>query len=305
MRKTAAKKKVVGVRKHPAVSAKKVLPSKVKVPETDMMQYLWLLYGREKIGKTTFFSQFPGALFLATEPGTKGLSIYEVAVTDWGIIRQVRQELSTTDRFELVVFDTVDRAYDMCLDYVCKKKGIEYPGEDVTGQQDFGRSWRAVKQEFMHEIHGIIQTGRGVAFTSHVSEMEFKSGLGKKYTKIFPSMSTQARKVIEALVDFFLYADYFSDSEGTTHRVLITEGDETIWAGSRSVDGITLPRMLPMHPTQGYEILRDAFHGDHPGLDPSTLRVEDKTSKTASSFLPKYRRESEGGVAKRKAPKRK
>ena len=266
------------------------LPTKMKEVEVDFLRYIILVYGREKIGKTTLFSQFPDILFAATEPGTKGIKVFEFnhedgGVKDWSIFQEMVKLLTTTKHnFKGVCIDTADRAYDMCLDWVCANRGIEYPGQTSTGEEDYGKSWRAVKTEFTEQIHILHQAGLGVYFTSHAKETTIKTRSGDKYTRIFPSMSNQARTVVEALVDFFFYAEYIKTDQGTS-RILICEGDETIWAGARSSLAGVFPQFLPLLREGGFRVLEEAFNGTYTGLDPEWLKPSRATSETADKFL--------------------
>ena len=269
------------------------LPTAPKEQDTDISHYTTLIYGREKIGKTTLMSSFPDALFLSTEPGTKGLKVFEFnaengGITSWDVFRAAVDLLEKDrTRFKTIVIDTADRAYDMCLDWVCDTMKIEYPGHDSNGTEDFGKSWRAVKMEFLECIHRIAKTGRGICFTSHAKETEFKTKSGEKYTRIFPSMSSQARTVIEAIVDMFFYAEYVRDPSGETKRILICQGDDTIWAGARATVGGVFPQFLPMKAKDGYVVIRDAFMGKLVGIDPATLVPARTTTETAKKLIVK------------------
>lgn len=279
------------------------LPEHPKEPDTNILHYTGLLYGREKIGKTTMMASFPDALFLATEPGTRGQRIYEYnaengGCKNWDLIRRAVELLEKTDRFKTVVIDTVDRAYDMALDYVCRVLRIDYPGQDDSGREDFGKSWRAVKQEFLSVVHRILQTGRGLWFTSHCREEEIKSRSGETYTRIFPSMSRQARGVVEAVVDMFFYCEYMRSSgpDDQVHRVLVTHGNELVWAGTRGIDGVVLPPLVPLLPEGGFDLLQRAFQGEPVGLDPKTLlpvRGATEGSKMVVRALRRKQEESE------------
>lgn len=282
----------------PAVQKKETpaplsLPDSPKEPDRDVSHYLLLLYGREKIGKTTWLSSFPEAIYFSTEPGAKGLSVYEFnhengGVKNWDIFRSGVDLLEKNPgRFKTVVIDTVDRAYDMCLDWVCENRGIEYPGHDSSGEEDFGKSWRAVKMEFLEQIHRIVQTGRGICFTSHAKEEVFKTRSGDRFTRIYPTMSKQARGVIEAIVDMFFYAEYIRGTDGQTQRILICQGDETIWAGARETIGASFPQFLPLEKKGGYDTLSKAFLGEFKGIDPGTLVPSKTTTETAKDFIRK------------------
>jgi hypothetical protein len=278
------------------------LPTEPKEPNHDLGDYLLLIYGREKIGKTKMLSSFPNAIFFSTEPGSKGLRIYEFnaedgAVRNWDIFRKGVDLLEKNrGQFKTVIIDTVDRAYDMCLDWVCENKGIEYPGQDSDGKEDFGKSWRAVKMEFLDAIHRLSQAGYGIVFTSHAKETEIKTRTGEKYWRIFPTMSGQARAVVEAIVDLFFYAEYVRGADGTTQRILVCEGDETIWAGARETVAETFPRFLPLLKEGGYDVIKSAFLGEDVGLDPATFLPTKQTSNTGRTFIQKAK--TKAAVAK-------
>jgi len=266
------------------------LPTERKKPETDPLRYTLLLYGREKIGKTTWLASFPGAIFFSTEPGTKGLPIFEYNSDDggcrsWEILRHgVKLLEQDTSKFKTVVIDTADRAYELCMDYVCKSLGIPHPGEDIGGKKDYGRSWKEIKKEFTSVLHRILQTGRGLVLTSHAKEETFRSRSGEEFTRIHPSMPGQARSVVESLVDLFFYCEYMRAPDGSTKRVIITSGDEVVFAGHRSLDGVSLPHLIPMTKEGGFNLYALAFAGKDVGLDPKTLLP----SKTAPETIKKF-----------------
>jgi hypothetical protein len=279
------------------------LPTQAKARDENFNHYTILLYGREKIGKSTLFSSFPEAIFFATEPGIKGLSVFEFnsedgGVKNWDIFRRGVQLLTRSQHsFKTVVIDTADRAYDMALDWVCENRGIEYPGKDDEGQEDFGKSWRAVKAEFVEQTHLLVQAGLGVCFTSHMKELNIRTKSNDRYTRIIPSMGNQARAVVEALVDFFFYAEYTKDAYGNNRRILICEGDETIWAGARAALIGTFPRFLPLEAKGGYNILEKAFRGEYTGLDPKSLIPGASTTQTARDMILKVKAQRvKGGV---------
>lgn len=271
------------------------LPTEKSEPVTDIMEFTGLMYGREKIGKTVVLASVKDVIFFATEPGTKGMEIFEFnredgGVYDWDVFRRgvdLLEGQGSGNPFKTVAIDTADMAYEKCKDYVCKLLGIPAPGKDKDGVNDWGASWNAVRKEFTHQIHRLIQAGYGVWFTSHVKEEEINTRYGDSYTRIRPSMSGQARSVIEALVDFFFYAEYLRDKAGNSIRVLICEGDETIWAGARKTPGGKFPRFLPILEENGFQVIRDAFHGRTKGIDPMTLMAGKSTTDTGRRFFQK------------------
>lgn len=270
------------------------LPTVPKEVEQDITKYTLLLYGREKIGKTTMAASFPGAIFLSTEPGTKGLRVFEFnaddgGVKNWDIMRKAIDlliEVKGGSKFKTVVIDTVDRAYDMCLDWVCENRGIEYPGVDDEGDEDFGKSWRAVKMEFLEQMHRLVQAGYGLVLTSHAKEQTFKTKSGDKFTRIFPSMGNQARNIVEAMVDLFFFADYMRDQKtGETRRILICGGDDTIWAGARQTLAGAFPKFIPMLEKGGYDMLLKTFKGEYKGISAADIMPARITAQTTKDFI--------------------
>lgn len=275
------------------------LPTVKKTVERQLIKYTGVIYGREKIGKTTVLASFPDTIFAMCEPGSKGIEVFEFnsdagGITDWKVFIQMVDALlnDTTRRFKNVVIDTADRAYDMCLDYVCAELGIEYPGTDEDEKNDYGKSWRAVRQEFTHQIHRLQKADYAIWFTSHCKETTFQSKLTKdKYTRIYPSMSKQAREIIEALVDFFFYADYLTTVSGGSIRVMITEGDETIWAGKRKTPYGSIPTFLPMKDDgTAFDIIQAAFLGEDVGVPVSQLIPMKTSSETVKDFVRKEKK---------------
>ena len=283
------------------------LPTVLTEPSTNLLEYILMVYGREGIGKTSFFASFPDALFLHTEPGYKSHRMFMFneeggGCHNWEIMLKAKKLLVKSDRFSLIVIDTAKKAYDHCLRYVCDKRGIPYPGEDEYGREDHGKSWNAVEREFTEYIADILKSGRGVAFTAHSKEETIKPKSGEPYTRIFPSLSGQATKVINALVDFGFYAEYIRSPEGLNRRVLITEGDEVIWAKAKSE--IPIPRFLPLTPDGGFEILQAAFNGEEVGLDPATLMPINSTTPAIKKFF-QTARAKEVGKKQNKVKKKK
>lgn len=269
------------------------LPTEVSEASHNFDEYSLLIYGREKIGKSTLFASFPDCLFLSTEPGLKGFNVFKLDIRTWKDMQEAAKLLAKGGHnFKRVVIDTVDLAYDYCMDFVCDSLSISYPGESASGENDWGKSWKLVKKEFVSVIHQIAKSGVGIAFTSHATESEIKTPTGEKYNRVYPSMSSQCRGVIEGLVDFFFYCEYVRDAQAQVQRVIITHGDETLWAGCREGAVDDFPPILPMLQRDGYQMLVEAFHGRHKGVDPSTLLTHRTTAKATGKILAKLKTEA-------------
>lgn len=86
-----------------------------------------------KVGKTTFGSQMPGALILAFERGYDALpGAMAQDITSWGELKQVLRELKKPEVMKVyhsLVIDTVDVAATLCEKYICNQLGIENIGD--------------------------------------------------------------------------------------------------------------------------------------------------------------------------------
>jgi len=255
--------------------------------------YSLLLYGQPKIGKTSVLSTFPDTLFLSTEPGAKGLSIFEYntengGCTTWQNLLDAVQLLEQTDRFKFVAIDTVDLAYELCAKHVCKRLGIAALGQDTLGRPDRGASWNENRKEFRALLDRVTASRRGLLMTSHAKDVEVRGQFNDTYTVITPTMSGQARSIIEPLADGVLYCDYVQ-TEGKEKRVFITSGSSLIWAGCRAP--AKFPRFVPMSATEGYTILDKAFRGEMEDLQIDRIRSTHASSNAIDGYVKQAKRE--------------
>src|SRR3990167_2672164 len=231
------------------------LPLEVSTPSDSLSDYAILLYGREKIGKTTFAAQFPDAFFLMFEPGGKSLSIYQKYVNNWAEFIGYISLLKKERRFKTIVVDTVDISYKMCYEHVCKKLGIDHPSEE-----GWSKAWNMIRDEFQKHVAALLKLRRGVICISHATEREIKKRYGEVEHRIIPTMTKQARDTLEPMVDIWAYMEY--DENGGRHCVI--RGDQMISAGHRLQEHFKGVDRIPMgkSPHDAYINFMDAFHNN-------------------------------------------
>ena len=214
------------VRKAQSVLDQLTLPTERTVPSDNLSDYSMLLYGFEKIGKTSLAAQFPDAYFMLFEAGGKALPLYRTIINKWVEAVRIIDLLEKTDRFRTVIVDTGDIAYDLCLDFVCKKLAIDHPSDE-----EWGKGWGAVKKEFKLQMSRLVNNkqGRGIIFTSHAIEREIKQRGGGARHRVVPTMGGGARSVLEPMVDIWAHAYYRPDGS----RWLRLRGNEEVAAGHR------------------------------------------------------------------------
>ena len=126
-----------------------MLPKTKSKPKHTLSDLTALVYGPSKIGKSTWCSKADDALFLATEPGLNALEVFQTPITCWDDLLQACAEIAEgKHEFKTIVVDTVDNAYKMCSDYVCKKFKIEH--ESDLG---YGKGYALINNEFQRVIN--------------------------------------------------------------------------------------------------------------------------------------------------------
>ncbi len=205
-----------------------VLATERNVPPEGIAGYSICIFGAKKIGKTSLAAEFPGAYFLATEPGTKALRVRSSFIPDWdhfvGYIDLLEKQ---KDPEMTVIVDIIDLAYDMIYDKTCKALGIKSP----TEEKDFGATWREIKKLFRQQVQRIISMPGGALFLSHDTEKEITLRDGSKTDRVQPTMSKAPLGEVEGIVDLIGFYGY--DGED---RFLSIKGHSELMAGSRLVE---------------------------------------------------------------------
>lgn len=228
------------------------LPTAKTKPATELGKQTILLYAPPKLGKSTFASQFPEAMFFECEPGLNHLEVFKVPTYKWEDFLEVCKLVAKGDHnFKTLVIDTVDNAFKMCSDYVCSKHGIDYEGD-----LGHGKGWALVKNEWHRVLTRLASLPYGLILISHALDKTIETRTGE-YTKTQPSLPDRARNVVLGLVDIILYGDSVSrkDAAGnvTIDRVLRSKPHPTYEAGDRTG---RLPEVLPLD----YEAFVSAFN---------------------------------------------
>lgn len=213
------------------------------------------LYGMPKIGKSTFASRFPNALFAATEPGLNHIEVYQVPVTNWPEFTKLCAALARDPlQVESFVIDTVDILYLQCLEHVCGLAKIQHPSD-----LSYGKGFSMVNGEFRRVLAklGTLRTRDddklGLVIISHCKEIEEDTRVGKRM-RWAPSLPGSARQIVEGMSDLLLFADV--DNDGS--RVLRTKPSPRWVAGDRTGK---LPETMPL----SYDALSSAVDGEKTG----------------------------------------
>lgn len=222
------------------------LPKKATKKVTDLSAYSILLYGAPKVGKSTLASQFPGALFLATEAGLNALEVYQLPIDSWDAFLLASKEIASGHHeFKTIVIDTVGNLFKFCSDYICKKNGIKHESD-----LEWGKGYSLVRDEFLRVITKLTLLPYGVVFIAHADTMEIKTRTGT-ISKAVPQLNKGARDILVPIVDCLWFCDIEQTLEGY-ERIIHTKPTENWDAGDRTGK---MPEEVPMR----YETLIKAF----------------------------------------------
>ena len=250
-----------------------MLPKSKTKPKAHLNDLTALVYGPSKIGKSTWCSHAENALFLATEPGLNALEVFEAPITCWDDLLQACAEIAEGKHdFKASVIDTVDNAYRMCADYVCKKFKIEH--ESDLG---YGKGYALINNEFQRVLNKLAFLPYGLILISHSHERDIETRTGK-HTRIVPTLPDKARKLVTGLVDLILFCDLDmktgDDGKPMYQRVMRTKPSPNYDAGDRTG---RLPEMIPLD----FPTFLKAFNQTAAGSAVSAARTKSEPATTA------------------------
>jgi hypothetical protein len=229
------------------------MPIRKSVPTTDLTHCSYLIWGQPKSGKTTMASRFPGAAFIATEDGLKGLEALRWEAEDGRYVVQSWQELldatkellAATPRPNMIVIDTLDNACLLLEQHYCKKYEVEFKND---GDLKFGKGNSLINGELRRYLLKLSSMGVGIILISHTASTERNTKKGA-VTMDVPSINEKVMPMILGMVDFTFYCttDTFkkgADSEPVTRHVMYTRPSTHHVAGHRIGN---LPEVLPLN----------------------------------------------------------
>ena len=214
--------------------------------------YSVFLYGEPKSGKTTTATKFPHHLLLGFEKGWNAIpGAMAQPINSWSefkkVLRQLKDE-KVKAKFETVIIDTVDIAYDYCEKYICANAGV-----DTIGDIAYGKGYNLVMKEFDEAIREILRMGYGCILISHATDKTFKDAQGNEFNQIVPTIDNKGRLVCERTCDIIGYSRTVELEGGEKKTKLFLRETPRFVAGSRF-------KYLPDYIDFNYESLVNAIH---------------------------------------------
>lgn len=245
-----------------------------------------VLYGPEGIGKSTFASQFPGAVFIDTEGSTRRMDVQRMPVpTSWAMLMDEVAEIAKGSiPCETLVIDTADWAERLCITAVCSRF-------DVRGIEDFGygKGYTYTKEEFakmLDALEEVIESGRNVVITAHaqIAHIDQPDAVGS-YDRWTMKTSKQVAPLLREWADMLLFANYKivveKSGTGTNAKNKATGGRRVMYTTHHACwdakNRFGLPDELPFEYAQIASVVASATGS---GKQWSPKVAETKTAKT-------------------------
>lgn len=218
-------------------------------------------FGAEKVGKSTFASGAPQAVFLSPENGTFHLDVERLPTPEsWDDVFDVLSLVSGAgDRWKTLVLDPVNWLEELAWARVVGGPGArpeestrdkieKHGGGYMKGYEAAVSHWRTLLS-YLEKEH--YNRGRNVLFLAHAEVKNFKDPTGMEYMRYAPQLHHKAAGLIKQWVDdvLFFRHEVLAKQEGnktlavaTGEHIIHTEWSKAWDAGNRS----SLPGELPM-----------------------------------------------------------
>lgn len=198
----------------------------------DLRGYSVLLYGDPKSGKTSTAVKFPKHLLFAFEKGYAAIpGAMALPINTWPeFLRNLRdlKKPEAKERFETIIVDTADIAFDLCERYICSQNDV-----DSIGDIPFGKGYGLVAKEFDEKMRQIVQMDYGLVLISHAVDKTFTDEQGNETNQIVPTLPKKAQTIVARMCDIIGYSRSVENEAGNLETRLFMRGTQRYIAGSR------------------------------------------------------------------------
>ena len=159
-------------------------------------------------------------------------------INSWSEFKKTLKQLANDEvkqKFETIIIDTADLAFDYCEKYICDNAvrpdgGF---GVDSIGDIPYGKGYTLVAKEFDDALRSIVQMNYGLVMISHSVDKTFKDENGAEYNQIVPTLGNKARNIVSRMTDIIGYSRAVQTEDGGTKTMLFMRGTPRYMAGSR------------------------------------------------------------------------
>jgi hypothetical protein len=255
-----------------------------------------LLYGVEKIGKSSFAASAPEAVFICAEDGVAEIDCQKFPEPrNWPEVLEALESLRTGDHsFKYVVVDTVDWLEPMIWSYICERDG-----ERNIESYGYGRGYTSALDEWRILLARLerlrSERAMGVILLAHSWTRTFKNPAGQDFDRFEMKMHAKAGGLLKEWSDCVLFAAYEQYTHedknkrvrgvSTGARLIYTQRTAVYDAGNR----YNLPPELPLD----WHAFVEAIEANRPA-EPATIRA--RIAEMLSDADPAFKARVEAAV---------
>jgi hypothetical protein len=222
-----------------------------------------LVYGSEKVGKSTFAAGAPKPIFLGAENGTERLDVERLQPSTWSEAVEWVNDLSTDAHdYKTLVIDPVNWLEPMCWNSVVADSGLTI--ETFGG--GYGKGYLAALdlwRVFVLGLEKCWRRGMNIVIVAHSQVRTFQNPEGPAFDRYELAMNVKAAGLLKQWVDAVLFArlETFTKVDPATKkakgyssgaRMLHTQPCAAYDAGARW----KLPEELPLSWSDFYEAIQ-------------------------------------------------
>jgi len=262
-----------------------------------------LLYGVEKVGKSTFAAGAPKPIFICPEDGTAELDVARFPEpATWEDVLEAVETLTTEPHeYETIVLDTLDWIEPMVLAHVIRNSPPSKSGKKPTTIEEanggYGKGYEAAVDQWRRLLDRLAKLratrSMNVVFLAHSWIKSFNNPAGENFDRYELMINRKAAGVIKQWCDDVLFArhDVETRQDGqrskgisSSARFLHTTHSAAWDAGNRH----DLPERMPLSWTEFWSAVREARPADPEKLVAEALRlaagslVEEKATAAAA-----------------------
>lgn len=179
-----------------------------------------LIYGAEKVGKSTFAAGAPSPIFLGAENGTERLDVERLQPSTWAEALAWVDELAVDKHdYKTLVVDPVNWLEPLCWAAVIGDSGGSI--EDVGG--GYGKGYTAALSLWRELVLGLEKCwhrGMHVVLVAHSHVRSFQNPEGPAFDRYELAMNPKAAGLLKQWVDAVLFArlETFTKEDKATKR---------------------------------------------------------------------------------------
>lgn len=234
-----------------------------KVPKAQKV----VLYGVEGIGKSTFASQFPDALFIDTEDSTQHMEVSRFdKPTSWTMLMQQVEFVKNNRPCRTLVIDTIDWAEE-----ICKKHLMAANGWSAIDAEGYGKKFAALATEMgklLDKLSDVIDVGINVVVVAHamLRKKEEPDEMGA-YDRYELKLEKKTAPLVKEWSDNVLFAKYMTTilTDSKTNSKKATGGQRMMYTTHRPAwdakNRWNLPDELPFEFAQIAQAFAEATAG--------------------------------------------